>query len=86
MTAPKFPDEPIRVTGDPMRNGAYFPQSGEPAADNYDAFGMDEPCSTCEGDGLINCEPGDMNCPEADDLGCVFTDAHAYPCPECSRD
>jgi hypothetical protein len=76
VSAPIFPDEPIRVSGDPMLSGAYFPVDDDPVDDNYE----ERACMSCE-DGLTWCDGDDLMCPEADDSGCYMH--HCYRCTNC---
>lgn len=82
MSKIEFPNEPIRVTGDPMKNGRYWPL--DPRYDERADIWEDERerCDRCEGDGVIACDGG-VDCPEADDCGCPFVDFHTYVCDDC---
>ena len=37
-------------------------------------------CQTCGGDGFAEC---DGDCPESDDCGCPYADAHYIRCTNC---
>lgn len=76
MTAPIFPNEPIRFSAPPEFDSRY-----DEASDTWD----DEPhanCWYCGGEGYLVCDGG-TDCPEADDAGCPFVDFHTYRCGEC---
>ena len=50
------------------------------AAEYEDDDGESHSCMTCGGDGFAEC---DGDCPESDDCGCPYAEAHFICCPNC---
>ena len=84
-----FPNEPIRVDA-----GEYVTPRALTAAERAEQDevfaqwddmerGDKARCDSCGGDGIFVCD-GSVDCPEADDAGCPFTDFHTYRCDDCN--
>jgi hypothetical protein len=76
MSAPIFPDEPIKAGPSAVEVTAGIEY--EPYDDEGDPDARR--CQTCGGEGFKEC---DDDCDQADDCGCPFGRAHLATCPNC---